>query len=493
MTVLYQNLAIRQLEKRCFDEEFLTPMQLMLRAANAAWAYCQCRYPKCRDYTIFCGRGNNAGDGLAVARLALEAKLNVTVVLVAGDDMSTPEATQALADVRCAGATIVPFSDTITVTEGVIVDAMLGIGIKGEVREPYVSAIRYINHHSLPVLSLDVPSGLDPDTGRVVEQAVRADATVTFIGLKPGLIICNGLAHAGSICVNDLALPKHWFDDIKPAAKTVLWDEVRPWLQKRQRDAHKGDHGHTLVIGGDYGMGGAVRMAAEAALRVGAGLVTVATRPEHVPIVSGVRPEIMCHQVATVADLEPLLQKCNVVVIGPGLGTSEWACELLNSVLATDKLKVLDADALNLLSEASLPVSHAVLTPHPGEAARLLACSSVEIQDNRFLALDTLVKRYASVIVLKGSGTMLGSEGRLPLICMEGNPGMATAGMGDVLTGVIGGLIAQGLSCFEASQAGVLVHSTAADLAAQEGGERGLLATDLLGYLRELVNPYDNL
>ncbi|WP_304985128.1 NAD(P)H-hydrate dehydratase [Coxiella-like endosymbiont] len=229
-------------------------------------------------------------------------------------------------------------------------------------------------------------------------------------------------------------------------------------------------------------------MAAEAAARVGAGLVTVATRSEHVPIVSGSRPELMCYQVAEANDLESLLESATVVVIGPGLGKSDWAKALLNKVLLTRIPKVLDADGLNLLAENPIYREDWILTPHPGEASRLLNVSCQEIQSDRFEAIRQLAQRYRGVVVLKGAGTLIKGKEKEISVCSAGNPGMATGGMGDILSGVIGGLLAQRLSFMMAAQAGVFIHSLAADRAAEEGGERGLLATDLFPHLRALVN-----
>ena len=491
MIALYQKKAIRQLEQRCFDEQWLSPHDLMLRAAESAWSYFQCRYRGSNKITVFCGKGNNAGDGLVFARLAADAGLQVRAVLLFDPELMSTESRNALKSLSGSSVVFENFSLTTKCKSGVIVDAILGIGLKGETSHYLSGVIDYINSTGLPVLSLDIPSGLHANTGRASVSTIKADATVTFIAMKTGLVTCNGLEYCGSICVNDLGLPIQWLADVEPTAQTLLWNDVVPLLKRRQRDVHKGNHGHALVIGGDYGMGGAVRMSAEAALRVGAGLVTVATRPEHVSIVTGVRPEIMCHQVANSDDLDCLIDRCDVIVIGPGLGTSNWASQLLESVLLSPKPKVLDADALNLLSNRQCSLLDAIITPHPGEAARLLSMSSIDVQDDRFAAMTSLLESYQSVVVLKGSGTLVASEGLLPFVCTEGNPGMASAGMGDVLTGVLGGLLAQGLTTIEAAKAGVLVHSVAADRAAEEGGERGLLATDLLNYLRTLVNPYD--
>lgn len=268
----------------------------------------------------------------------------------------------------------------------------------------------------------------------------------------------------------------------------LSWAQIKPWLPKRQRDANKSDYGHVLVIGGDYGMGGAVRMAAEAALRVGAGLVTVATRREHITIVSAVRPEIMCYEVQTTQDLEPLLARASFIIIGPGLGKSLWAQELLNRVLQAKQPKLLDADALNVLAKQPQAFDNWILTPHPGEAGRLLNETTHTVQADRINALERLQKKYGGVAVLKGTGTLIQAENSELAICEAGNPGMASGGMGDVLSGVIGGLAAQGLSLEQAAKAGVFIHAQAADAVAADGGERGLLATDLLRHLRRLVN-----
>ncbi len=263
--------------------------------------------------------------------------------------------------------------------------------------------------------------------------------------------------------------------------------DLQKFLAPRPRDAYKGDFGHILVIGGDYGMAGAVRMAGEAALRVGAGLVTVATRPEHVAVVSSMRPELMCHGISTAPDLKKLLTRATVIVLGPGLGQSNWSQELFHYAIIAEQPKLVDADGLNLLSKQPQKRDNWVLTPHVGEAARLLKVTGADIQADRLAAARQLWDRYGGVAVLKGAGTLIQSSGENPTICNAGNPGMATGGMGDVLSGVIGGLLAQRLSLQQAAELGVCLHATAGDLAAKEG-ECGLLPLDLMPFLRKLVN-----
>jgi len=266
------------------------------------------------------------------------------------------------------------------------------------------------------------------------------------------------------------------------------WSLLSQQFTKRDRLAHKGVFGHVLIIGGDYGMAGAVRLAAESALRVGAGLVSVASRPEHLCTVSASRPEIMCHAIQKSADLLPLLEKATVIVLGPGLGKSTWSYELFKVALNTSKPIIIDADGLNILSEFPCKNENWILTPHPSEAARLLHCTVEEVQQDRTFSAKHLADHYGGVIVLKGAGTLIQIKKEQPFLCAAGNPGMASAGMGDVLSGVIGGLLAQHFSLLSAAKTGVLLHAMAADQAVAKKGERGLLAMDLMRYLRQLVN-----
>lgn len=261
--------------------------------------------------------------------------------------------------------------------------------------------------------------------------------------------------------------------------------QFKKYLVSRARDSHKGDFGHVVVIGGDYGFSGAVRMAAEAALRVGAGLVSVVTRAEHALTLNASRPEIMCH--AADKKLDALLVKASVIIVGPGIGQTPWAKKLLNSALKSKKPLLLDADALNILAKKPMKNARWILTPHPGEAARLLKTTTNVIQRDRIRAINELQKKYGGVCVLKGAGSLVLANDKQLSLCTAGNPGMATAGMGDVLSGVIGGLAAQGIPLADAAKLGVLVHAMAGDMAAKEG-ERGMIATDLMCYLRKFVN-----
>lgn len=266
---------------------------------------------------------------------------------------------------------------------------------------------------------------------------------------------------------------------------TLQWKALLKQFKKRDKNAHKGDFGHVLVIGGDTGYAGAVRMAAEAALRVGAGLVSVITRPAHITAINKARPEIMCHPTS---HLSRCLKKATVIVLGPGLGQSAWSKKIFQQVIRAPQPKIVDADALNLLSKKPFAQNNWILTPHVGEAARLLKCTTKKINADRVCAAQSLQQKFHGVIILKGAGTLICDEKNKNYICRVGNPGMASGGMGDVLSGVIGGLLAQHFSLFSAAATGVMLHARAGDMAARARGERGLLALDLMNYLQKNVN-----
>jgi len=335
------------------------------------------------------------------------------------------------------------------------------------------------------VLAIDVPSGLAADTGAVFETAVVADLTVTFIGNKLGLYTGEGPDHTGAIVFASLEAPLQRFADLSPHARLMDRSDLSKALPPRPRIAPKNSNGHVLIIGGDFGMAGAALLAARAALRAGAGLVVVATRREHAAALASAQPEITFRGVESADDLAPLLIRATVVAIGPGLGQHEWGRALWAAVRERDAL-VVDADALNLLAEAPFRNESWILTPHPGEGARLLDVEIRDVQNDRITAVCALRSRYGGVAVLKGAGSLV--AGDIPWLCSYGNPGMGVGGMGDVLTGVIAGLRAQGLAAELAARIGVLAHALAGDRSAV-GGERGLLPSDLLAELRPIINP----
>ena len=477
---LYRAAQVRELDRIAIQERGIPGFELMSRAGGEVFQRIKKQWPDAQSLAVFCGSGNNAGDGYIIAKLALEAGLNVCVYAV-----SEPQKLHgdALTAYRHYNGTVIPFQAKLVINVDVLVDALLGTGLDRPVAGLYAEAIQTINAHSSPVIAVDIPSGLNADTGNVMGCGVKADCTVTFIGLKQGLFTGQAAEYCGEIYYAQLDVP----DDVLASLEASATRVVNVPLPRRSRDAHKGNCGHVLIVGGELGYSGAARMAGEAALRVGAGLVTIATRAEHAGLMNLNRPELMCHGVETVAQLAVLLEKVDVVVIGPGLGQSDWAKALFDVAINAGKPMVIDADGLNLLARAPTTNKDWVLTPHPGEAARLLKCSTAEIQQDRFAAAGSLQIGYGGVVVLKGAGTLIASENQLA-VSNTGNPGMASGGMGDVLGGVIAGLLAQGLSLQDAAQQGVYNHGLAADLAAEKDGERGLLACDLMPYLRQLIN-----
>jgi hydroxyethylthiazole kinase-like uncharacterized protein yjeF len=368
---------------------------------------------------------------------------------------------------------------------------LLGTGLNGDVRAEYAAAIALIHDSGAPVLALDTPSGLCADSGAVLGSAVHAHHTISFIGAKRGLLTGSSPAYTGTLELNDLAVPVAVYRDVPATSFQLDLAQLRALLPPRSRIAHKGHCGHVLVVGGELGMGGALAMAARSAARVGAGLVTAATRSDHLSALIASSPEIMAYGVRGGADLVELAERASVYAIGPGLGQNGWAEQLLRVIDQSAGIRVLDADALNILARApdyiGMQRDDWILTPHPGEAARLLGVDAAAVQADRFGAVEELQQRYGGVVVLKGAGTLICGGGAV-YVSGYGGPGMASGGMGDILTGVIAGLCAQGLSPLDAACYAVCLHGRAAEEAARDGGERGTLATDLLPWLRRLVN-----
>ncbi|MDQ2993864.1 MAG: NAD(P)H-hydrate dehydratase [Pseudomonadota bacterium] len=486
---LYTIDAIRYLESAALDSG-VEELDLMTHAGAAAFHTLQTKWPRAKHIMVFVGAGNNGGDGCVLAKMAQHAGLDVSIVTVG--DMQNLPSTARWAYETCVHAEvpISVFSPDKPIVADVIVDALLGIGIHGEVRPPYRDAIDAINQTGKPVLAIDVPSGLHADTGTKLGSTIVANVTQTFIGLKQGFYTASGRECCGEIYLTELHIDKAFFKDVKPASELLIANDFCPCLPRRAKDTHKGDFGHVLVIGGDSGMPGAVRMAAEAAARVGAGLVSIATRIEHAACITASRPELMTHAVTKPKELLPLIANASVVVIGPGLGRQSWGEALWNSLYDCQLPMVVDADALHWLTQGAVKGARRnwIITPHPGEAASLLNTTSLAIQHDRFHAVRELQKHFGGVTVLKGSGTLIAGEDQSVSVSAAGNPGMASGGMGDVLSGVLGGLLAQGLSLIEAARLGVLLHGVAADRAAHEGGERGLLAMDVIKKLRGVLN-----
>lgn len=483
--------SVRALDAHVIESTGTRGAVLMQRAGAAAASLLRSRFGSGAAVTVVCGVGNNAGDGWVVAERAHAHGADVTVV-----DLATRPLQGAAAEARtqaiAAGIVVAPPAalGPRLDTADVIVDALLGTGTSGAPRPPFDAAIGLMNAAAAPVLALDVPSGLDADTGGIVGACVRARLTMTFIAAKRGLFTGAGPSVCGECFLAELGAEAV----LAASGDRFLAGHVRMLpgagalaLPPRDPASHKGDHGHLLVVGGDHGMGGAVAMAGEAALRAGAGRVSVFTRDAHRGPLLARRPELMVR--TEPAALDRLLEQVDTVVVGPGLGTGDWSGTTLARVgaaLAQRGLpSVWDADALNLLAAGAIEhvLSTAVITPHSGEAGRLVGGRS-----DRFETLAALRTRFpGAVVVLKGAGTLIGSDAGIDL-CGWGNPGLAVGGSGDVLAGIIGALLAQGAAPLQAARLGVVAHAQAADELADGAGPRGLLPTDLLVPVRRLLN-----
>jgi hydroxyethylthiazole kinase-like uncharacterized protein yjeF len=496
---------MKELDRRTIAEAKVPGATLMERAGSGVVeAMGRAAGPLAgKTVTILCGKGNNGGDGFVVARLLRKQRAAVRVLLLAGPgDLSGDAKTMYRRFLSAAGAKSVsaaPSADTIRTSlaqSDLIVDALLGTGLSASVSAPYRTAIEAINEASVPVVAVDLPSGIHADTGAVMGAAVRADMTVTFGLPKLGLYTGAGLDHAGRIEVVDIGIPRAFVESITSRSALLTQETVRRLIPDRRVSSHKGTYGHAGIIAGSVGKTGAAAMAARAALRVGAGLVTVATpagvndtlEAKLLEAMTAPMPETKARTLAR-AGLEEVLSFINArtaVAIGPGLTTHPETVELIHALLPRlEKPSVLDADALNalagrtsLLDACKIPP---ILTPHPGEMARLAEGTSTRsINDDRIGTAVTFARARNVMLVLKGARTVVAHPDGRAAICPTGNPGMATAGTGDVLTGMIVGLLAQGLSPWDAACAGTYLHGLAGDLAATERGLAGLIAGDVI-------------
>lgn len=462
---------------------------LMERAGKALFDALQQHFPQTKDLLVLCGSGNNGGDGFVVARLAKQAGLNVTLYCNAELQKASSDtqlARQKWLDIEGEIQANLP---TTFNSFDLIIDALLGTGIKQAVREPYQTIIAQINQAQRPVISIDIPSGINADTGQVYGQAIQATLTVTFVALKAGLLTGIGKQYCGKLLLDDLGIANQ-FEQIATSNGTFYQLEHIPPLPKRQINSYKGHFGRLLCIGGYRTMPGAIRLSANAALRCGAGLVNVLCHPESRVLVHNNLPELILEDDSTT--LQPLLEWADSIIIGPGLSQQQWGKSLFKQVVDYQgkhcKPLVIDADGLTLLAQAPLTLGHhCILTPHPGEAARLLNCSVNEIETDRLASAQKIAQKYQCQVNLKGAGSVIITDTQLA-ICQDGNPGMASAGMGDTLTGIIGALLAQGLNSADALLHASALHARAGDLAAQKDGEHGMLASDLILFLRQLVN-----
>lgn len=491
---LYSGAQVKQIDKAAIDSGSPGAI-LMKRAGRAAFEEIVARWPG-HKLCVLCGGGNNGGDGYIVAALAKQQNIEVVLFYAKAPDSLRFEAADAARYAKQEAVPMQPLEEGVLQgllsTDTVIVDAILGTGVAGCLSAEYLDAINWINACSSKVFSIDVPSGICSASGHVADACVQADVTMSFIGRKCGLYTAAGPHFSGERVFDSLGIEDSILNVVE--AKAVLLDAL-PLAKKlqRARGAHKGDSGHVAVVGGEQNMAGAAAMAAEASLYSGSGLTSLFTRPENVSPAQSRLPEVMvCGVRPDQSNSETFTQhfdRASVICAGPGLGTGQWSSALFEKVLSSSAPKVLDADALNLLAtyEKEVKAEDHILTPHPGEAARLLGTDVSNVQKDRFSAVKALQKKYGGVVILKGSGTLI-TDGDLIWLCSEGNPGMAVGGMGDILAGVIAALLAQGLSLLEAAQLGVQTHSFAADCLAGRQGEIGMRATELFTEIRSILN-----
>ena len=496
------------LDRRTITEAKIPGATLMERAGEGIVKQLDTQYGPMRGktVTILCGKGNNGGDGLVVARLLHRQRAKVHVLLLTPvADLSRDAATMYRRFVKIAGnAKILRFRSAgqvqpLLASSGILVDALLGTGLSSEVTGIYREAIDLINGAGKPVLSVDLPSGIHADTGAILGQAVRASLTVTLGLPKLGLYVGAGIDQAGFIRIVDIGIPQTYVDKLESSALLLTSENIANLLPKRRLSSHKGTFGHAGIIAGSVGKTGAAALTAQAALRIGAGLATVAT-PSSVNDVLESKlleamtmpfPETKARTLAR-SGLDRILafiQARTAIAIGPGLSTHHETVELVQSLIKhLNRPSVLDADALNalagrtsLLTECATPP---ILTPHPGEMARLeVAATAQSINADRIGTARRFARERGVFVVLKGARTVIARPDGLVAICPTGNPGIATAGTGDVLTGMIVGLLAQGVPSWEAACAATYLHGLAGDLAARQLGQAGMIASDLIAQI----------
>ncbi|QPL52092.1 NAD(P)H-hydrate dehydratase [Alteromonas sp. B31-7] len=485
---LFRADQVRENEGKAAAESGCDLATLMQRAGDAVYLQCQERFANSDVYLVLVGQGNNAGDGYITALNAKQAGKQVIVCAVEPERTLEGDAGDAQAKWLNAGGKIKAFEKGDIDKADIIIDALLGTGITTTIRNEFADIIDAVNSAVTPVVSIDVPSGLDANTGQSMGRCVQANVTVTFVGIKPGLVTGAGKQSCGQLVYADLGVGKA-FQSLAKASATLLNIDHFKGMGPRDVHSHKGTYGRLLCIGGNKGTAGAIRLASEAALRSGAGMVRVYTHQSSVIQVSAGRPELM----VTDSDLDAALEWASCVVIGPGLGQDSWADQAFAITMkhcqAHNKPVVIDADALNLLCKQSTAytINESILTPHAGEAARLLGVSVDDVEGDRFNYARQCSQRYHAVCVLKGAGTLIDNEEKT-WVCRHGNPALATAGSGDVLSGILGALMAQGLAVDIAAKYGVVLHAKAGDDIAQQYGQRGMIASDLFDAVRVLIN-----
>ena len=490
---VFSSHKIKSYENTLFKALECEGYSIMERAAQFAFQEILENFPNNKNWSILCGPGNNAGDGMILAGLAIEKGLNVSIYFLFPEHLFKDNALKAYKKLKETQykyddkLTIYQKNDYEEINQGIIIDAIFGIGLNREIDPTIQEIIQTLNDTNLPIISLDIPSGINPDDGRVMGQAINAEMTISFMFKKLCFYLGEGENYSGFIKYSDLDVP-HCTEFLDNCDFNIIDRKyVFNHLQKRSLDSHKGDFGHIGIFGSGKGMHGASLLAGEAALRSGAGKVSIFMHSSHRELIDNPRSELILNFMDNIIQVESIINNLDVLVLGPGLGKDKWASDVFDFIVKYPQPKVIDADGLVFVKEKKLKQDNWVLTPHPGEAAALLNTSSKDIQKNRQLSLKNISNKFGGVIILKGHNTMIGYGENPSNICLKGNPGMATAGSGDVLAGIVSAMIGQGLSLFEASSVAVEIHANAGDLASMDG-ERGLVAGDIIDEIRGCVN-----
>ena len=461
---------------------------LMKRAAFFAFECLEKQWPKARKIGIVTGSGNNGGDGFALAQILAMAGFEVDILMTTAPERLKGDALTCYQEVLALGCQPQAFAAAHLAKADLLVDAILGTGLNQVVTGFYADIIEQMNASQIPILALDVPSGLQADSGAILGIAIQAQLTCCFISRKLGLYSFQGPEQAGKIQFSRLFLADELYESFKPIAQN---HPLKHWLNalpKFKPSSHKGSRGTCCLIGGNHTMMGAIQLAGLACLKSGAGLVKIVTQTEHCLPITQALPELMAYESS---HLKSILLSSRALAIGPGLGQDAWAMDCLQRVLPLPHPKVIDADALNLIAnhqvDTRLAKRNWILTPHPAEAARLLGITTVQVQQDRVAAIKKLHEMYGGVVILKGNGSLI-FDGEHLEICTAGNAGMAVGGMGDVLTGALVSLLGQGMPLFEAACLGVALHAQAGDVLANQMGQAGVTPSDLANTLSQLLS-----
>ena len=486
MIPLYTAEQSRQIDATAIRDLEISGQSLMARAGAFAYEIAKPHWPDDAEALVVCGSGNNGGDGYVVAVLALKAGKKVRVLQV--KPPTSKDAIFYAAQYQEFGGQYTDLQNAQTQSWALVIDALFGTGLNRAPTDEAADTLKFLNGISAYKLALDIPSGLNGDTGQAYDPCFRAHATATFITHKTGQYTGAAKGFIGSLNFSNLEVPEQITAAFKHPAQLLS----KPVMEKRNADSHKGQYGNVLVIGGSRGMLGAALLAGRSALKTGAGLVKLGVASEQIDQVPVHCPELMSFDVQSSQQLNQAVTDSDVVALGPGLDPEGEIDNLMQCVLDSQKKSVMDAGALRWLAHNPCRNAHWVLTPHPGEAAGLLKVSTADVQNDRYGAVQEIVNQYGGVCILKGAGSLVCESGSPVAVCAEGNPGMASAGMGDVLTGCVATLTAQSSSLFKAACTATWLHANGADHYAEEHGEAGLTASDVLLQIPLLMHQLVN-